>query len=122
MKGRLYTIWVCEFEDPGLVISRDHAVTLQNLVGCAPLGANDGGENVFHATGGVGTIEAVDTSEPYTLVLPGKEVRDSPLSLLDADQIVLVGVLHLDDEMHGPVPGNPQAVDHVDQFAFLFSG
>lgn len=120
VKGGLYTIWVCEFEDPGIVPSRDHAVALQNLVGCAPLGANDGSENVFRTTGGRGTIEAIDKSEPYTIVLPGKEVEDSPDCLHDADQIVLIGVLHLDDETHGPVPGDPEAGDHVDQFAFIF--
>lgn len=67
-----------------------------------------------------GTIEAIDKSEPYTIALPGKEAEDSPDCLHDADQIVLIGVLYLDDETHGPVPGDPEAGDHVDRFAYIF--
>lgn len=117
VKGGLYTVWVCELEDPGFVDDRDPAVALQNLVGCNPLGKNDGTENVFRATGGMGTLTVTDMPGAYTL---GDTSQASPACLLDADQIILVGVVHLDDQSHGSVPGDPEAGDHVDHFAFVF--
>jgi hypothetical protein len=120
VKGGLYTIWVCELVDPGIVDDRDPTVALQNLVGCNPLGKNDGSENVFRATGGVGTLEVTDMPGAYTLVPPWGSGGSSPDCLLETDQTILVGVLHLDDKSHGPVPGDPVAGDHVDHFAFMF--
>lgn len=118
--GGLYTIWVCELEDPGFVDDRDPAVALQNVVGCNPLGKNDGTENVFRATGSMGTLEVTDMPGAYTVVPPWAPGGSSPECLLGTDQIILVGVLHLDDQSHGPVPGDPEAGDHVDHFAFIF--
>lgn len=120
VKGGLYTIWVCELEDPGFVDDRNPAVALQNLVGCNPLGKNDGTQNVFRATGGVGTLEVTDMPGAYTVVPPWAPGGSSPECLLGADQIILAGVLHLDDLSHGPFPGDPEAGDHVDHFAFVF--
>lgn len=120
VKGGLYTIWVCELEAPGFVDDRDPTVALQNLVGCNPLGKNDGTENVFRATGGTGTLTVTDVPGTYTVVPPWAPGGSSPACLLDADQIILVGVLHLDDQNHGPVPGDPESGDHVDHFSFVF--
>lgn len=115
-----YTIWVCELEDPGFVDDRDSTVALENIVGCNPLGENDGTENVFRATGSRGTLEVTDVPGAYTVVPPWAPGGSSPGCLLGADQIILVGVLHLDDQSHGPIPGDSTAGDHVDHFAFVF--
>lgn len=115
--GGLYTVWVCEFEGVGFVDDRNPDVALRNLVGCNPLGKNDGTENVFRATGSTGTLDVTDMPGAYTL---GDTSRSSPECLLGTDQTILIGVLHLDDQNHGPVPGIPEDGDHVDHFAFVF--
>lgn len=115
--GGLYTVWVCEFENPGFVDSRDPRVALQNVVGCNPLGKNDGTDNVFRTTGGKGTLDVTDMAGAYTI---GDTSESSPDCLLATDQTILVGVLHLDDQSHGPVPGSVREGDHVDHFAFVF--
>lgn len=120
VKDGLYTIWVCEFAAPGFVDDRDPAVALGNLIGCNPLGKNDGTQNAFRANGSVGTLEVTDMPGEYTVVPPFAPGGSSPECLLETDQTILVGVVHLDDQTHGPAPGDPAAGDHVDHFAFIF--
>lgn len=115
----LYTVWVCEFEGDGFKKdARDPNMALENIVGCNPLGKNDGSENWFRATGSTGTLEVTDMPGAYTL--PPGDTSESPPCLLTTDQTVLVGVLHMDDRTHGPVPGIPEDGDHVDHFACIF--
>ncbi len=111
----LYTVWVVAFDGDFHAGERALARAFQNLVGSAPLGDNDGGENVFRASqSGEGQVTAID--EPATFTGPGFVDPDtSERCLLEHHEVHFIGALHLDDETYGP---NPRPYG-VEQFGFV---
>jgi len=112
----LYTAWVVAFEKPGFnAEERALGPALANLVGSAPLGDNDGGENVFRASAsGKAQVAAID--EPAKFTGPGFiDPGTSKQCLLDHFEVHFIGALHLDNETHGPDP-RPYGVEH---FGFI---
>lgn len=112
----LYTVWVVAFEKPGFnAEERALGPALENIVGSAPLGDNDGGENVFRASAsGEAQVAAID--EPATFTGPAFiEPGTSERCLLDHFEVHVIGALHIDGETHGPAP-RPYGVEH---FGFI---
>lgn len=114
----LYTVWVVAFDDDFHAEDRALGTAFENLIGSAPLGDNNGGENVFRASqSGEGQVAAID--EPAKFTGPGFiEPGTSERCLLDHYEVHFIGALHLDDETHGPNP-RPFGVEH---FGFIAKG
>jgi hypothetical protein len=104
----LYTVWVA-------ILDGD------TVVGSAPLGANDGSQSAFRASGGGrGDLSVLDLPGPLTADLnddPAYETYVTPTCLLDSEFAVeIAGAYHYDDVTHGAEP-RPNAVEH---FSVLF--
>lgn len=117
----LYTVWVVVFEEPGFVHDRNLGVAVQNMVGFAPLGTNDGSENGFRpSASSEGQVTAIDEPARFPMgnIGPmgsrggGDGTRNC---LLDHFEFHFVGGYHLDDENQGS-SFRPNAVE---QFGFI---
>lgn len=115
----LYTVWVVVFAEPGFVNDRNLGVALQNMVGFAPLGRNDGSENAFRpSASGEGQVTAIDEPARFpmgNLGPAGSKGDGTNNCLLDHFEVHFVGGYHLDDENQGS-KFRPNAVE---QFAFI---
>lgn len=109
--NELYSVWVIVFESPGFVDTRNLKVATQNRVGVGSLGAPDGSENVFRARGSTGSLEVFHPDGDLSVF---GSVEDC---LLNEYEVHLVGLFHLDNETHGPLPerlpGSGAVVPHV---------
>lgn len=118
--GALYTVWVVVFDEDdggrGFIDDRNLATATENIVGWAPLGENDGSENVFRpSASGEAQITAIDEPAPWPNGPAAGTDRKSEKCLLDEFEVHFVGGFHLDDETQGS-QFRPNAVE---QFAFI---
>ena len=113
----LYTAWVVVFDEPGFdPDTRDIATATENIVGWAPLGKNDGSENVFRpSASGEAQVTAINRPDTWPNGPAAGTDRESERCLLDEYEVHFIGGWHLDDETHGP-QFRPNAVE---QFAFV---
>lgn len=112
----LYTAWVVVFDHPGFdPTTRDIETAVEHLVGFAPLGEDDGSENVFRpSASGEAQVTAIDEPAVWPNG-PAAGERRSERCLLDEFEVHFVGGYHLDDENQG-TQFQPNAVE---QFAFI---
>lgn len=114
--GALYTAWVVVFDDPGFIDTRDLRTLGQHLAGFAPLGKNDGSENVFRPSAtGEAQITAIDRPAPWPNGPAANTDRESEHCLLDEYELHIIGGYHLDGQNQGS-QFRPNAVE---QFAFI---
>lgn len=112
----LYTVWVVVFDAPGFIDDRNLATATENIVGWAPLGENDGSENVFRpSASGEAQLTAIDRPATWPNGPAAGTGRKSEKCLLDEFEVHFVGGFHLDDETQGS-QFRPNAVE---QFAFI---
>lgn len=115
----LYTAWVVVFADPGFIPDRNLDTALRNMVGFAPLGTDDGSENVFRASAsGEGQVTAIENPSTFPEGNEGpawKPGAGTKQCLLDHFEVHIVGGYHLDDQNRG-AQFRPNAVE---QFAFI---
>lgn len=113
----LYTAWVVVFDSPGFDPgTRDIDSAIENVVGWAPLGKNDGSENVFRpSASGEAQITAIDRPDTWPNGPASGTGRESEKCLLDEFEVHFIGGWHLDDKNRG-AQFRPNAVEH---FAFI---
>ncbi len=112
----LYTAWVVVFDSPGFdSTTRNIETATEHIVGWAPLGKNDGSENVFRpSASGEAQVTAIDKPDTWPNGPAGTD-RKSKKCLLDEFEVHFIGGYHLDDENQGS-QFRPNAVEH---FAFI---
>lgn len=116
----LYTVWVVVFDEDdkgrGFIDDRNLATATKNIVGWAPLGKNDGSENVFRPSASdEAQLTAIDRPDTWPNGPAAGTGRKSEKCLLDEFEVHFVGGFHLDDETQGS-QFRPNAVE---QFAFI---
>lgn len=113
----LYTAWVVVFDSPGFdPTTRNIETATQNVVGWAPLGENDGSENVFRpSASGEAHVTAIDEPDTWPNGPAAATGRESERCLLDEFEVRFIGGYHLDDVNRGS-QFRPNAVE---QFAFV---
>lgn len=112
----LYTAWVVVFDSPGFVDDRNLSTAMEHVVGWAPLGQNDGSQNVFRpSASGEAQITAINRPDTWPNGPAAGTGRESETCLLDEYEVHIIGGWHLDGQTHGP-QFRPNAVE---QFAFV---
>lgn len=108
----VYTFWNVTFHDEGM----DTNAEMLNIRGIGCIGANDGSENYFIASGdGTGYIRAF-TQTPAELSMIG-DILSCPIT--DEVEFHIVGAYHLDSKTWGANLGPEGTV--VEQFGFIFN-
>jgi len=107
----VYTFWNVTFNDGGM----DTNMEMLNIRGIGCIGATDGSENYFIASGdGTGSITAF-TQTPADLSMIG-DILSCPLT--DEIEFHIVGAYHLDSKTWGSNLGPDGTA--IEQFAFIF--
>src|SRR5439155_13967693 len=91
------TCWIVAFDPPGF-----NGNTLANAFAFGPLGAQDGSENGFVASGsGEGQISGILPPGPMFIV----HTRDFDGCLTDEYEFQVAFAYHIDHQTHGSTPG-----------------